>query len=74
MQIKPIILSGGSGVRLWPLSREYQAKQFVDIFNNGSSLFLETLERVNQSVFSKPIIIANKNHRFEILKNIRRFL
>ena len=73
MRIKPIILSGGSGVRLWPLSRENQAKQFVDIFNNDSSLFLETLERVNNSFFLKPIIIANKKHRFEILKNIKKF-
>ena len=73
MKIKPVILSGGSGVRLWPLSRENQAKQFVDIFNNGSSLFLETLERVNNKNFLKPIIIANKKHRFEILKNIKKF-
>ena len=73
MRIRPVILSGGSGVRLWPLSRENQAKQFVDIFNNDSSLFLETLKRVNSSIFSKPIIIANKKHRFEILKNIKRF-
>ncbi len=73
MQIKPIILSGGSGVRLWPLSRENQAKQFVDIFNNESSLFLETLERIKHTVFLKPIIIANKKHRFEILKNVKKF-
>ena len=41
MKAKPVILSGGSGVRLWPISRKNLAKQFVDIFQNESSLFLE---------------------------------
>ena len=36
MKIKPIILSGGSGVRLWPLSKESMPKQFFDIFNKNT--------------------------------------
>ena len=43
MKIKPIILSGGSGTRLWPLSRENKPKQFFDIFNKKTNLFEETL-------------------------------
>ena len=68
MKIKPIILSGGSGTRLWPLSRENKPKQFFDIFNKNTNLFEETLNRIDNSNFSKPIIISNKNHRFNILK------
>ena len=47
MKIKPIILSGGSGTRLWPLSRENKPKQFFDIFNEKTNLFEETLNRIN---------------------------
>ena len=72
MKIKPIILSGGSGVRLWPLSREKQAKQFVDIFNNDSSLFLDTLLRIKNKHFSKPIIVSNTIHRFDVLKTLKK--
>ena len=73
MQIKPVILSGGSGVRLWPLSRINKAKQFIDIFKNKKSLFLDTLDRVKSNIFSNPIIIANKEHRFEVLKYIKEY-
>ena len=71
MKIKPIILSGGFGKRLWPLSRENKPKQFFDIFNKNTNLFEETLNRVKHTKFSNPIIISNKNHRFNILKSIR---
>ena len=71
MRIKPIILSGGSGVRLWPLSRKNKPKQFVDLFQTNTNLFKQTLNRVNNLLFSKPIIISNKDQRFDILKNIR---
>ena len=71
MKIKPIILSGGAGKRLWPLSTENRPKQFFDIFNKKINLFEETLNRTKNSNFDKPIIISNKNHRFNILKSIR---
>ena len=71
MKIKPIILSGGSGTRLWPLSRENKPKQFYDIFNNKTNLFEETLNRINNPNFTKPIIISNKNQRFNVLKSIK---
>ena len=44
MKAKPVILSGGSGVRLWPISRKNLAKQFVDIFQNDGSLFLDAIK------------------------------
>ncbi len=71
MKIKPIILSGGAGKRLWPLSTENKPKQFCDIFNKKINLFEETLNRTKHSNFAKPIIISNKNQRFNILKSIR---
>ena len=72
MKIKPIILSGGSGTRLWPLSTESKPKQFFDIFDKNTNLFEETLNRINNSNFKKPIIVSNKNQRFNILKSIRK--
>lgn len=61
--ITPIILSGGAGKRLWPLSRESHPKQFLPLFD-GRSLFQLTLERVAASGFLPPKIICNIEHRF----------
>lgn len=61
--IKPIILCGGSGTRLWPLSRSSSPKQFVPLVNNKSLLEL-TLERVKK--LNSPMLIANEEHRFFI--------
>ena len=72
MKIKPIILSGGSGTRLWPLSRENKPKQFFDIFNKKTNLFEETLNRINNINFASPIIIANKDQRFNVLKSLKK--
>ena len=49
------------------------AKQFVDIFQNESSLFLDTLKRVSGNSFSHPLIISNISQRFEILKLVKKF-
>ena len=72
MKAKPVILSGGSGVRLWPISRKNLAKQFVDLFQNDSSLFMETIKRVSNQLFTKPLIISNNSQRFEVLKLIKK--
>jgi mannose-1-phosphate guanylyltransferase/mannose-6-phosphate isomerase len=59
--IKPAILCGGSGTRLWPLSRESYPKQFVPLID-GKSLLSLTIDRVKQ--LSSPICITNEEHRF----------
>lgn len=61
--IIPVILSGGAGKRLWPLSRESHPKQFLPLFD-GRSLFELTLERVHAPNFAAPIVICNSEHRF----------
>ena len=58
-KIRPIILAGGVGKRLWPLSTEYNPKQFIPIFKD-LSLFDLTLQRINNSVFKKPIVVTSK--------------
>jgi mannose-1-phosphate guanylyltransferase/mannose-6-phosphate isomerase len=64
MQIIPVILSGGSGTRLWPLSRKQHPKQYLK-FVNGKTMLQETLLRLNGlSNISDPIIVCNAEHRF----------
>jgi mannose-1-phosphate guanylyltransferase/mannose-6-phosphate isomerase len=59
--IKPIILCGGSGTRLWPLSRESFPKQFVPLIE-GESLLKLTIDRVKS--LGSPICVTNEEHRF----------
>lgn len=61
--IIPVILSGGSGTRLWPLSRGIHPKQFMDI--SGQTLFGQTLARARALPGSAaPMVICNEEHRF----------
>ena len=61
MNIQPIILCGGSGTRLWPLSRESFPKQFVPLIE-GKSLLGLTIDRVKN--FGPLVCVTNENHRF----------
>ena len=64
--IVPVILSGGSGTRLWPLSRTMYPKQFIRFFDGQTSSFLAaTLKRLPaEAGFAAPIIVCNNDHRF----------
>ena len=70
--IQPIILSGGSGSRLWPLSRVAYPKQFLKLHSESHSMLQETLARIEgiPDVLD-PIIICNENHRFIVAEQIR---
>ena len=62
--ITPVILVGGSGKRLWPLSRESMPKQFVPLLGKQST-FQQTLLRVaDRSLFGRPVIATNEAYRF----------
>ncbi len=71
MKIIPVILSGGSGTRLWPVSRSLNPKQFLDFFGDRS-LFQQTAIRVRGNNFSNPIIICNNEHRFVAAEELQR--
>ena len=68
--IIPIILAGGSGTRLWPLSRKLQPKQFISLINK-TSLFQDTLLRLPEEALD-PIIICNEDHRFLVAEQARQ--
>ena len=68
MKIRPIVLCGGAGTRLWPGQKNYQAKQFIDF--GGWSLISKTLERIKNPIFDYPIISTNQKY----LKDVRKFL
>ena len=57
MKIRPVILCGGAGTRLWPQSKNNTAKQFIDF--GGWSLLEKTLDRVKGAIFDYPIISTN---------------
>lgn len=62
--IRPVILCGGSGTRLWPSSRSSCPKQFIALFG-GLSTFQQTLLRVaDAGLFGRPVVVTNKDHRF----------
>ena len=64
--IYPVILSGGAGSRLWPLSRSKFPKQFLPMLGK-KSLFTQTLERVGTAYgFGAPLVVANEHHRFMV--------
>ncbi len=66
----PVILSGGSGTRLWPLSREAYPKQFLPLAGNETML-QATWRRVAAIATAKLIVVANQEHRFMVAEQLR---
>jgi mannose-1-phosphate guanylyltransferase/mannose-6-phosphate isomerase len=72
MKITPIILSGGSGTRLWPISRQLNPKQFLDFFGDRT-LFSQTILRTkNDEFFNSPIAVCNNEHRFIVAEEFKK--
>src|SRR6185312_17092039 len=67
----PIILAGGSGTRLWPLSRELFPKQFHALAG-GSTMLQETVGRLKGLDCRSPIVICNEEHRFIAAEQLRQ--
>ncbi|CAM3871222.1 mannose-1-phosphate guanylyltransferase/mannose-6-phosphate isomerase [Parendozoicomonas haliclonae] len=72
MTLQPIILSGGSGSRLWPQSRSLYPKQFLALVDDHTML-QNTVTRLNGlSYISVPVVIANEEHRFLVAEQLRQ--
>ena len=68
--ITPVIMAGGSGSRLWPLSRKLMPKQFLNI-SGENTMIQETLLRLNGLDVDKPLCICNEEHRFILAEQLR---
>lgn len=68
--ITPVIMAGGSGSRLWPLSRKLFPKQFLKISSNNSML-QQTVLRLSGLNTSQPLTICNEDHRFIVAEQLR---
>lgn len=66
----PVVLSGGNGSRLWPLSREEFPKQFLRL-TGESSLLQGTMSRLSSLDCHKPLVISNELHRFIVAEQLR---
>jgi mannose-1-phosphate guanylyltransferase/mannose-6-phosphate isomerase len=69
-RIVPVVLSGGSGTRLWPVSRESFPKQLWPLISDHS-LMQETVLRAQGEEFAPPIVVCNHEHRFLIAEQLR---
>ena len=70
MKIRPVILCGGAGTRLWPNQKNHQAKQFIDF--GGWSLIQKTLQRVKNPIFDYPIISTNLKYLKQVRQSLKK--
>ncbi len=68
-EIQPVILSGGVGKRLWPVSRSLYPKQFQQ-FGSTHSMLQDTALRVSQPPFRAPLVVCNEEHRFIVAEQL----
>jgi mannose-1-phosphate guanylyltransferase/mannose-6-phosphate isomerase len=65
----PVVMSGGSGTRLWPLSRKHKPKQFLNLFGDDS-MFQQTILRLKGLDSASPIVVCNESHRFMVAEQL----
>lgn len=70
-KLQPVLLSGGSGTRLWPLSREAYPKQFLPLAGKDTML-QATWQRVEAIADAAPIVVAGEDHRFLVAEQLRQ--
>jgi mannose-1-phosphate guanylyltransferase/mannose-6-phosphate isomerase len=66
----PVILSGGSGSRLWPLSRKHYPKQFLAL-TGTDTLFQQTIKRLRFDGVQAPVLVCNQEHRFIVQEQLK---
>ncbi len=73
MHIQPLVLSGGSGTRLWPLSREKYPKQLLPLVDNDSLLqaTVRRLKGIEGAELDAPMVVCNEEYRFVIAEQLR---
>ena len=69
--IIPVLLSGGTGTRLWPLSREAYPKQFLPMHGEHTLLQQAALRTASQARFGRTMVIVNHDHRFIVAEQLR---
>lgn len=67
----PVIMAGGTGSRLWPMSRELYPKQFLRLYGQNSML-QETISRLSGLDIHEPTVICNEEHRFLVAEQLRQ--
>jgi mannose-1-phosphate guanylyltransferase/mannose-1-phosphate guanylyltransferase/mannose-6-phosphate isomerase len=70
--IVPVILAGGSGTRLWPLSREFYPKQLINMYNRHTMLQNTVLRLKDMADMDAPLIVCNEAHRFMTAEQLHR--
>ncbi|MGX4729985.1 mannose-1-phosphate guanylyltransferase/mannose-6-phosphate isomerase [Pseudomonas corrugata] len=68
----PVIMAGGSGSRLWPLSRQLKPKQFLPLISSEYSMLQETIRRLDGLELGLPRLICNEQHRFLAAEQLRQ--
>jgi mannose-1-phosphate guanylyltransferase/mannose-6-phosphate isomerase len=72
MKIRPIILSGGAGTRLWPLSRQLYPKQFLPLAGDNTMIQETVLRLDGLEGLEAPIVVCNEDHRFLAAEQLQR--
>lgn len=67
----PVIMAGGSGSRLWPLSRQLNPKQFLPLADAQLSMLQATIQRLQGLDIAQPRLICNEQHRFLAAEQLR---
>lgn len=68
----PVIMAGGSGSRLWPLSRQLNPKQFLPLVDTEQSMLQATIQRLEGLDVARPYLICNEQHRFLAAEQLRQ--
>jgi mannose-1-phosphate guanylyltransferase/mannose-6-phosphate isomerase len=71
VEITPVVLCGGVGSRLWPVSRQGRPKQYLNLIGD-SSMLQQTLTRIESLSQTAPIIVCNEEHRFFVAEQVRQ--